>query len=171
MSSYPLPPALIEALRTARRITALTGAGISAESGVPTFRDAQTGLWARFRPEDLASPQAFEENPERVWEWYSWRRELVNRASPNPGHFALAEMRLTPGDKVVIYSDGVTEAQNTAAEFFGKKRLRDAVTGRAAESCAAIHDSIQEAVAAFTEGAPQSDDITVLVLEFHGGFA
>ena len=76
------------------------------------------------------------------------------------------EHRLAPGDKVVIYTDGVTEAQNAAAEFFGKKRLREIVGARAAGSCATIHDAIQEAVAAFTEGAPQSDDITVLVLEF-----
>jgi len=73
---------------------------------------------------------------------------------------------LTPGDKVVIYSDGVTEAQNTRGEFFGKKRLRAAVQAQAESGCAAIHDAIQEAVSGFTEGAPQSDDITVLVLEF-----
>jgi sigma-B regulation protein RsbU (phosphoserine phosphatase) len=80
--------------------------------------------------------------------------------------FPVAEQYLVPGDKVVIYSDGVTEAQNTAAEFFGRKRLREIVTARARESCTVIHDAIQEAVAAFTEGAAQSDDITVLVLEF-----
>jgi NAD-dependent deacetylase len=70
----------------------LTGAGISAESGVPTFRDAQTGLWARFRPEDLATPDAFLRNPQRVWEWYEWRRELVRNAEPNAGHLALAAL-------------------------------------------------------------------------------
>ena len=80
--------------------------------------------------------------------------------------FPVAEQALAPGDKVVIYTDGVTEAQNTAAEFFGKKRLQDVVAAHAGESCTAIHDAIQEAVAAFTEGAAQSDDITVLVLEF-----
>ncbi|MBZ5619302.1 MAG: SpoIIE family protein phosphatase [Acidobacteriia bacterium] len=82
--------------------------------------------------------------------------------------FPVAEQRLFPGDKVVIYSDGVTEAQNTAAEFFGKKRLREIVASHAKESSTAIHDAIQEAVAAFTEGAAQSDDVTVLVLEFRG---
>ncbi|HLK70165.1 MAG TPA: SpoIIE family protein phosphatase [Bryobacteraceae bacterium] len=80
--------------------------------------------------------------------------------------FPVAEQLLFPGDKVVIYSDGVTEAQNTAAEFFGKKRLREIVAAHATESCTVIHDAIQEGVAAFTEGAAQSDDITVLVLEF-----
>ncbi len=80
--------------------------------------------------------------------------------------FPVAEERLQPGDKIVIYSDGVTEAQNTTADFFGKKRLREIVAAHAHESCAAIHDAIQEGVSAFTEGAAQSDDITVLVLEF-----
>ena len=82
--------------------------------------------------------------------------------------FGVAEQRLAPGDKVVIYTDGVTEAQNAAGEFFGKKRLREIVTAHAAEPCQAIHDAIQAAVTEFTEGAPQSDDITLVVLEFGG---
>ena len=69
---------------------------------------------------------------------------------------------------MVIYSDGVTEAQNAAGEFFGKKRLCGIVAKLSAESCSAIHDAIQDAVAGFTEGAMQSDDITVVVLEFRG---
>jgi NAD-dependent deacetylase len=73
-------------------VTALTGAGVSAESGVPTFRDAQTGLWANFRPEELATPRAFRLNPRLVWEWYTWRRELVARAQPNAAHHALVEL-------------------------------------------------------------------------------
>jgi serine phosphatase RsbU (regulator of sigma subunit) len=80
--------------------------------------------------------------------------------------FGLAEETLAPGDKLVIYTDGVTESQNMEGEFFGKKRLREVVSAHAAASCTAIHDAIHEAVAAFTEGAPQSDDITVLVLEY-----
>jgi serine phosphatase RsbU (regulator of sigma subunit)/pSer/pThr/pTyr-binding forkhead associated (FHA) protein len=82
--------------------------------------------------------------------------------------FVVIEQELKAGDKVVIYSDGVTEAQNTEKGFFGKRRLRETVEAHAAESCTAIHDAIQEAVAAFTEGAPQSDDITLVVLEFRG---
>ncbi|HEY1016922.1 MAG TPA: NAD-dependent deacylase [Herpetosiphonaceae bacterium] len=85
-------PTLLEALRSAKRVAVLTGAGISAESGIPTFRDAQTGLWARFRAEDLASPEAFERDPQLVWDWYAMRRELVTQAAPNPGHYALAEL-------------------------------------------------------------------------------
>ncbi len=86
------PEPLLRALRNARKVAALTGAGMSAESGVPTFRNAQTGLWAQFKPEELATPGAFLKNPRLVWEWYEWRRQLVQNAKPNPAHFALAEM-------------------------------------------------------------------------------
>lgn len=87
-----LPGELIEKLLGAKSVTVLTGAGVSAESGVPTFRDAQTGLWAKYRAEDLATPGAFRRNPRLVWEWYAWRRELVAAAKPNPAHLALAEL-------------------------------------------------------------------------------
>ena len=87
-----IPAELANILRCAQRLTVLTGAGISAESGVPTFREAQTGLWARFRPEELATPGAYQRDPRLVWEWYAWRRELTAKAQPNPGHLALAEI-------------------------------------------------------------------------------
>lgn len=89
---FEFPPSLIMAIRNARRVAALTGAGISAESGIPTFRQAQTGLWAKYDPQELATPQAFRRNPRLVWDWYSWRRDLVSQANPNPGHYALADM-------------------------------------------------------------------------------
>ncbi len=91
-SPIAIPHELTTALQQAQRVTILTGAGISAESGLSTFRDAQTGLWANFRPEDMATPEAFERNPRQVWEWYAWRRELVEKAEPNAGHRALVEM-------------------------------------------------------------------------------
>lgn len=78
-------------LREAASVVVLTGAGISAESGVPTFRGSG-GLWRSYRPEDLATPEAFARHPELVWEWYDWRRSLIARAQPNPGHQALAEL-------------------------------------------------------------------------------
>ena len=71
----------------------LTGAGVSAESGVPTFREAQTGLWTRYDPLELATPKAFARDPELVWRWYRWRRELVADAEPNAGHLALANLQ------------------------------------------------------------------------------
>jgi NAD-dependent deacetylase len=83
--------ALAEKLRGARRVVALTGAGVSAESGVPTFRGAD-GLWRNHRPEDLATPRAFARDPRLVWEWYDWRRQKVAACAPNEGHRALAEM-------------------------------------------------------------------------------
>jgi NAD-dependent deacetylase len=92
--------ALRQALREAGRIVALTGAGISAESGIPTFR-GQGGLWRNFSPEKLATPEAFAHDPRLVWEWYDWRRGIIRRAEPNAGHQALAELekRVTIEDR------------------------------------------------------------------------
>jgi len=79
-----------EWLAQATSLAVLTGAGISAESGVPTFRGAG-GLWKEYKPEELANPEAFAKNPKLVWEWYNWRRELIAKAVPNAGHRALVE--------------------------------------------------------------------------------
>jgi len=87
-----IPAALITALRDAQHVCILTGAGVSAESGVPTFRDAQDGLWAQYEPQDLATPEAFLADPALVWRWYRWRRGLVADANPNPGHYAITEL-------------------------------------------------------------------------------
>ena len=83
---------LVAAVRRAQRVVVLTGAGISAESGVPTFRDAQSGLWQKFKPEDLATPEAFRRNPRLVWEWYESRRDQVRAVAPNTGHRALVDL-------------------------------------------------------------------------------
>lgn len=91
-----VPAPLLEALRSARRIVAFTGAGMSAESGIPTFRDRGTGLWARFDPQMLATSGAFMRDPEMVWAWYEWRRRKVAQALPNAGHKALAELAASP---------------------------------------------------------------------------
>src|SRR5262249_48750978 len=95
MSSANIAELLQEAskrLSRARRVLVLTGAGVSAESGIPTFRDAQTGLWARYDPTELASPEGFLTNPNLVWDWYEYRREIVRKSLPNPAHFALAAL-------------------------------------------------------------------------------
>jgi len=86
------PKELIRVLASATRVVALTGAGASQESGLRTFRDAQSGLWAQYKPEDLASPEAFARDPKLIWDWYAWRREAVKGVRPNPGHYALVEM-------------------------------------------------------------------------------
>lgn len=78
------------------RIAVLSGAGISAESGVPTFRDDKTGLWARFDPYELSSTRGWREHPERVWAWYLWRHHLVGQVEPNDGHRAIAAWQTEP---------------------------------------------------------------------------
>ena len=92
MTSH-IPEQLVAALRDARHVCVLTGAGVSAESGVPTFREAQDALWAQYRAEELATPEAFLADPALIWRWYRWRRDLVSDAEPNPGHVALAALQ------------------------------------------------------------------------------
>lgn len=86
------PSELIQFLTKATRVAVLTGAGVSQESGLRTFRDSQDGIWKQYRPEDLASPEAFARDPKLVWDWYSFRREAIKGVRPNAGHYALAEM-------------------------------------------------------------------------------
>jgi len=83
---------LLRQLRGTSKLAVLTGAGVSQESGLRTFRDAQTGLWAQYKPEELASPQAFARDPKLIWDWYAWRREAVKGVRPNTGHYALVEI-------------------------------------------------------------------------------
>ncbi len=86
------PDELISLLTTVQWMAALTGAGASQESGLRTFRDAQSGLWSQYKPEDLATPAAFQRDPKLVWDWYAWRRETLKGVRPNAGHIALARM-------------------------------------------------------------------------------
>lgn len=99
---------VIDAIRKARprSVVVMTGAGISADSGIPTFR-GPNGLWRNFRAEDLATPEAFRRNPSLVWEWYEWRRELIRNAQPNSAHRALA--RLPEAVVVTQNVDGLHE--------------------------------------------------------------
>ncbi|MCG8349375.1 MAG: NAD-dependent deacylase [Chloroflexales bacterium] len=93
---------LVERLRAAEHVAVLTGAGVSAESGVPTFRDAQTGLWANYDPAELATPQAFLRNPRLVWDWYAYRRQTVEAAQPNEAHYALVDLEQHYSDFTLI---------------------------------------------------------------------
>jgi len=86
------PTDFLSFLRQTSKLVAMTGAGVSQESGLRTFRDAQTGLWAQYKPEDLASPEAFRRDPKLIWDWYAWRREAVKGVRPNVGHYALVEI-------------------------------------------------------------------------------
>jgi len=131
-ASDPIPAGLLESLRRAGRVVLLTGSGISAESGVPTFRDEMTGLWARYRPEDLATPAAFRRDPMLVWRWYRERRRHVAAAQPNPAHHAVVRLQqLVPGALLVTQNvDGLHQRAGSreVIEFHGnlfRNRCRD----------------------------------------------
>lgn len=101
-------------LEQAKSICVLTGAGMSAESGIPTFRDALTGLWARFDPAQLASEGGFRANPQLVWDWYAERREGVRAAQPNAGHVALAEFQRRHPGRLSIVTQNVDDLHQRA---------------------------------------------------------
>lgn len=104
---------LLARLRSAQNIVVFTGAGTSAESGIPTFRDDLTGLWARFDAGQLATPEAFAADPELVWGWYEWRREKVLRCQPNPAHVAIAAMQEC-GPRVHVVTQNVDDLHERA---------------------------------------------------------
>jgi NAD-dependent deacetylase len=162
-----LPDALIEALRDAQRVCVLTGAGISAESGIPTFREAQTGLWENYDPMDLATPEAFLRDPELVWRWYRWRRDLVADAEPNPGHRALADLEeLVPTLTLVTQnvdglharagSTGVIEFHGNLFETkcFVEECVVDVSTEEGVPRCPACGAHVRPGVVWFGEAIP-----------------
>ncbi|WP_409484601.1 SIR2 family NAD-dependent protein deacylase [Arsenicicoccus dermatophilus] len=114
MTEIPVPPAVLDLARAARRVVVLTGAGMSAESGVPTFRDAQSGLWERFDPAELATPDAWARDAELVWAWYAWRAALVRAVKPNAGHRALARWADGSGTAVEIVTQNVDDLHERA---------------------------------------------------------
>jgi NAD-dependent deacetylase len=166
------PEVLIDALRTARRVAALTGAGVSQESGLRTFRDAQTGIWAQHRPEDLASPEAFLKNPRLVWDWYAWRREGIKGVRPNSGHYALVELanRIPEFTLITQNVDGLHRMAGSpkVLELHGNiQRVRCSECGRFAEDwqeieskvphCAACGGLLRPHVVWFGEELPRAE--------------
>ena len=103
-------------IREARHIAVLTGAGMSAESGVPTFRDAQTGLWSQFNPQDLATEAAFRADPQRVWDWYAHRREMIAAVLPNAGHLALASFAERHPGRLALITQNVDGLHQLAGQ-------------------------------------------------------
>ncbi len=109
---------LIDAARVrvaaSRRMVVLSGAGMSSESGIPTFRDAQTGLWARYDPMQLASAEGFRSNPRVAWDWYAERRASVRAALPNAGHLALAKFAQTHPGRLQVITQNVDDLHQRA---------------------------------------------------------
>jgi NAD-dependent deacetylase len=101
-------------IQSAKRVVILTGAGVSKESVVPTFRDAMDGLWAQYDPQQLATPQAFRSNPKLVWDWYEWRRGLVRKVKPNPGHVALAQLEAQHEGDLLTVTQNVDDLHELA---------------------------------------------------------
>ena len=169
MSHAPdIPHALTAALRDARHVCVLTGAGVSAESGVPTFREAQDGLWAKYRPEELATPEAFLADPVLVWRWYRWRRDMVADARPNAGHLALARLAdLVPRLTLVTQNvdnlhqragnRGVIEFHGNifADRCFNDGSLQVADEGTAAPVCPDCGGHLRPGVVWFGEAIPE----------------
>ncbi len=120
-------------LTTIRRLVVLTGSGVSRESGIATFRDAQAGLWAKYDPMALATREGFLRDPKMVWEWYSYRFGMVESAQPNPGHFAIAELeKLIPQVVVVTQNiDGLHQAAGSSdvVELHGSIRRYKCLEG------------------------------------------
>jgi NAD-dependent deacetylase len=149
-------------------VCVLTGAGVSAESGVPTFREAQTGLWSKYDPLELATPEAFERDPELVWRWYRWRRDLVARAAPNAGHHALAELQsLVPRLTLVTQNvDGMHQRAGSrdviefhgnifANRCFADGRIVDADAGDGVPTCPDCGGYLRPGVVWFGEAIPE----------------
>ncbi len=112
MVTETIPDIVNEKLKQARTVGAFTGAGISAESNIPTFRGDE-GLWTKFKPEELANFNAFMKNPDLVWEWYSARKKIIHEAQPNPGHRALAELEELV-DEVIIVTQNIDNLHRRA---------------------------------------------------------
>ncbi|MGA7615016.1 MAG: NAD-dependent deacylase [Thermoanaerobaculia bacterium] len=132
--------------RKPSRIAVLTGAGISAESGIPTFRGAG-GLWKEFRAEELATPEAFDLDPALVWEWYEWRRDLIRNCEPNAAHVALADLERSIGeDRFTLVTQNVDDLHRRAGnrrllELHGNIfRVRCTADGTVQELAGAIND-------------------------------
>ena len=174
-----VPAEVLDLARDARRVCVLTGAGMSAESGIPTFRDVQVGLWEHFDPMELATPQAWAKDPGQVWAWYSWRASLVRGALPNPGHSALAAWQARDGVELTVVTQNVDDLHERAgAEVLAHVHgslfaLRCARCGEASDAaypqvtepvahldppaCAVCGGLVRPGVVWFGEGLPEEE--------------
>ena len=167
MSEASLVDHARDLVRAAERVLVLTGAGVSAESGVPTFRGPE-GLWRNYRPEELATPQAFARDPRLVWEWYAWRRAAVARCEPNAAHRALARFALR--------RDVAAERpRTTEADAVGGAWARIVTQNVDGLHAAAAHEAAAQLLATTAReaapdvmGAARGPSAAVLPLELHG---
>lgn len=138
-------------LRRADSVCVLTGAGISAESGVPTFR-GEEGLWKKFRPEELANFQAFIRNPDLVWEWYAYRRKLIHEVKPNPGHHALVDLERRVPDFTLV-----TQNVDNLHSRAGSKNVVELHGNIERSYCIECRKSASEVLLEAMQGAPRCD--------------
>ena len=165
-----IPAELVEAVNRSKHVCVLTGAGISAESGVPTFREAQTGLWQQFDPLQLATPEAFVRDPALVWRWYRWRRELVANSKPNAAHKALVKLAArVPGFTLITQNvDGLHQQAGSedVIEFHGNLfadrcyvedcEVHDADASTAVPVCSKCGGQVRPGVVWFGEAIPET---------------
>lgn len=156
-------------LSSSGRVLVMTGAGISAESGVPTFR-GPGGLWREYRPEDLATPEAFARDPRLVWEWYAWRREKVAACTPNAGHFALARWMLGRRGVTLVTQnvDGLHEAAARQLDPADPRaalpaRLHGSIARVRCAGCAYASDSLEPVDAASVATLPRCPNCGALL--------
>ena len=150
MDVLELSKAVRERIRTAERVVVFSGAGVSRESGLDTFRGAG-GLWERMRPEELATPEAFGADPAKVWRWYAWRYRQASEAQPNPAHAAIARLEtLFPAVMVVTQNvDGLHQRAGSRSPL----ELHGTITRAVCERCGGGRD-MGEAVAESSERPP-----------------
>ena len=152
-----IPTDLLAALRQAQHVVVFTGAGVSAESGIPTFRDALTGLWERFDAEDLATPDAFRKDKELVWGWYEWRRMKVLQAQPNPAHLAIVELaKFVP--KLTLITQNVDDLHERAGST-NVVHLHGSLHAPRCETCRKPHIFSAETTQVSESGARQSPPV------------
>jgi len=150
MSPLELSEPVRERVRSAERVVVFSGAGVSRESGLDTFRGAG-GLWERMRPEELATPEAFRADPGKVWRWYAWRYRQASEAAPNPAHGAIARLEaLFPAVMVVTQNvDGLHQRAGSRSLL----ELHGTITRAVCERCGRSRD-MGEAVAESSERPP-----------------
>lgn len=148
---------LIKVLNSAQSVTVLTGAGISAESGVPTFR-GDNGLWKKFKPEELANFDAFIKNTELVWEWYKYRKQLIANVKPNPGHYALVEM-----EKIFPIFSIITQNVDNLHRRAGSKRIFELHGNIQKNYCIGCGKEFSDEIIFLTSEIPRCDNCNELI--------